>query len=331
MKHIFPARRERRSEEGYLLVWVMFMLAVFTIWLSVAVPRAAKEIQRDRDVETMRRGKQYTRAIQLYYRKFHAYPPNANALVNTNEIRFLRKKYIDPVTRKDDWKPIRYGEAKTQSTGFFGQPIAGAGSAGGSVLAGVGPSGSGGLASSSATGSTTGSSFGGSTFGGSSIFGSGSTQGSNGSSGTTTANGTSGATGTGGATGTSGPTGTSGANGSSDSSSAFGSTTGQTFGGAGIIGFSPASTQTSILILKKKQHYNEWEFVYDLLNDMQTQAGNTGNIGQPASSTTTPVGSSSFGGSSGTGSSTGSSFGSGFGSTPPSPAPGSGTAPQPQQ
>jgi hypothetical protein len=325
MKHTIPARRERRSEEGYLLVWVMFMLAVFTIWLSVAVPRAAKEIQRDRDVETMRRGKQYTRAIQLYYRKFHAYPPNANALVNTNEIRFLRKKYIDPVTRKDDWKPIRFGEAKTQSTGFFGQPIAGAGSAGGSVLAGVGPSGSGGLGGSSATGSTTGSSLGGSTFGGSSIFGSGNTPGSNGSAGTTTANGSAGASGAAGASGT---TGTSSANGSSDSSSAFGSSSGQTFGGAGIIGFSPASTQTSILILKKKQHYNEWEFVYDLLNDKQTQAG--GNMGQPASSTTTPVGSSSFGGSSGTGSSTGSSFGSGFGSTP-SPAPGSGATPQSQQ
>ena len=325
MKHTIPARRERRSEEGYLLVWVMFMLAVFTIWLSVAVPRAAKEIQRDRDVETMRRGKQYTRAIQLYYRKFHAYPPNANALVNTNEIRFLRKKYIDPVTRKDDWKPIRFGEAKTQSTGFFGQPIAGAGSAGGSVLAGVGPSGSGGLGGSSATGSTTGSSLGGSTFGGSSIFGSGNTPGSNGSAGTTTANGSAGASGAAGASGT---TGTSSANGSSDSSSAFGSSSGQTFGGAGIIGFSPASTQTSILILKKKQHYNEWEFVYDLLNDKQTQAG--GNMGQPASSTTTPVGSSSFGGSSGTGSSTGSSFGSGFGSTP-SPAPGSGATRQPQQ
>ena len=325
MKHTIPARRERRSEEGYLLVWVMFMLAVFTIWLSVAVPRAAKEIQRDRDVETMRRGKQYTRAIQLYYRKFHAYPPNANALVNTNEIRFLRKKYIDPVTRKDDWKPIRFGEAKTQSTGFFGQPIAGASSAGGSVLAGVGPSGSGGLGGSSATGTTTGSSLGGSTFGGSSIFGSGNTPGSNGSAGTTTANGSAGASGAAGASGT---TGTSSANGSSDSSSAFGSSSGQTFGGAGIIGFSPASTQTSILILKKKQHYNEWEFVYDLLNDKQTQAG--GNMGQPASSTTTPVGSSSFGGSSGNGSSTGSSFGSGFGSTP-SPAPGSGATRQPQQ
>jgi len=69
--------------------------------------------------------------------------------------------------------------------------------------------------------------------------------------------------------------------------------TGQTFGGAGIVGFSPASAKPSILIYKKKNHYNEWEFVYDPLTDMKTISGNTGNIGQPASSTTTPVGGSS--------------------------------------
>jgi len=41
----------------------------------------AESIQRDREVETMQRGKQYIRAIQLYYKKFHAYPPNMDALI----------------------------------------------------------------------------------------------------------------------------------------------------------------------------------------------------------------------------------------------------------
>jgi type II secretory pathway pseudopilin PulG len=276
MIHMAPTRRVTRSEEGYLLVGVIFLLAIFTIALSVAVPRVAKEIQRDRELETMRRGKQYTRAVQLYYKKFHAYPPNASALVSTNKIRFLRKKYIDPTTGKDDWKPIRFGQAKTQTLGFFGQAIAGAGSAGGSVMAGIGPSGNGGFSSSSTD----------SSLGGSSLSGSG---GSTGSGTFSTGN-------TGSTIGTSGTVSTSGSN-SSGSSSDSGSSN-QTFGGAGIIGFSPAATKTSILIYKKKQHYNEWEFVYDPLLDMKTQAGNTGAIGQPASSTSTPVGSSTFGTSS---------------------------------
>ena len=79
---------------------------------------------------------QYRRAIQLYYRKFHAYPPNVDALVKTNNIRFLRKKYIDPITGKDDWKPIMFGQNKAPTAmGFFGQPLAG------TTIAGIGPSG----------------------------------------------------------------------------------------------------------------------------------------------------------------------------------------------
>jgi type II secretory pathway pseudopilin PulG len=283
----------------------MFLLAVFTIAMSVAVPRIAKEIQLDRERETMERGKQYTRAVQLYYRKFHAFPPNQDALVKTNEIRFLRKKYVDPITGKDDWKPIRFGQAKTQTLGFFGQPIAGAGSAGGSVMAGIGPSGGNGLNGGSSLGGS------GSSIGGTSIFsptnsGTGSTP-STGAPGVSTGTATGAGTGSGSSTGTN--TGL----------------TGQTFGGAGIIGFSPAGTKQSIMIYKKKNHYEEWEFVYDPLTDMRTQSGNTGAIGQPASSTSTPIGGPGFGSGTGGGGVTGTGTGSGSG-------PGTGTAtPTPPQ
>jgi type II secretory pathway pseudopilin PulG len=289
-----PTRRRKPSEEGYILIWVIFLLFIFTLALSVAVPRVAKEIQLDRERETMQRGKQYMRAVQLYYRKFHAYPPNADALVKTNDIRFLRRKYIDPTTGKDDWKPIRFGQAKTQTLGFFGQPIAGAGSAGGSVLAGIGPSGGNGLNGASSIG------------GSGSAFGGGSTLAPTDSGTNPSAPG--------------GAPAAPGAPGSGGSSSDTG-LSGQTFGGAGIIGFEPASPKSSILIYKKKAHYNEWEFVYDPLTDMKTVSGNTGNIGQPAGSTTTPIGGSGFGGSSG------GSFGpgSGTGSNPPSAPP---TSPQ---
>jgi type II secretory pathway pseudopilin PulG len=285
MKSAVPIRR-RSSEEGYILLWVIFLLAVFTISLSVAVPAISKEIERDRERETMERGKQYQRAIQLYYKKFHAYPPNVNALVNTNQIRFLRKKYIDPMTGKDDWKPILFGQAKTQTLGFFGQPLAGAASAGGSVLAGIGPSGGNGFGNSPG--------FGGPGFGASNSS-TNSSIGSSDTSGTPTGSPTDSS---GNQTPGTGGTGSNGASGTSGGSNSTGSS-GQTFGGAGIIGFSPGSPKQSILVFKKKNHFNEWEFVYDPLSDMKTVSGNTGNIGQPASSTTTPVGGSSIGSSTG--------------------------------
>ena len=141
MKPTAIRQTKRPGEEGYILLGAIILLAMFVIALAVAAPKVSKQIQRDREVETMHRGKQYIRAIQLYYRKFHAYPPNIDALEKTQEIRFLRKRYTDPMTGKDDWKPVYFGQNKTpMAMGFFGQPLGGTG---GAVLAGTGPGGTG--------------------------------------------------------------------------------------------------------------------------------------------------------------------------------------------
>jgi hypothetical protein len=278
------------SEEGYVMLIAIFLMALLVISLGIAAPQVAKSIQRDKDLETYHRGLQYRRAVQLYYRKFHAYPPNTDALVKTSDIRFLRKKYVDPITGKVDWKPVLYGQNKVpMAMGFFGQPLAG----GATSIAGIGPSGGNGL------GGSSGSS--GSTImpqGISSIFGGSSTSSTSSSGSTSSPTDTSGASsGSGSTNSTTSSTSTtsSGTNSSGSSSSSTGSDqSGQTFGGGGIVGFSPASPRKSILIYKKKNHYNEWEFTYDPISDMQTMSGgNAGNgagIGQPASSTSTPVG-----------------------------------------
>jgi type II secretory pathway pseudopilin PulG len=256
----------RPSEQGYLMVAVIFMLALLVIAMAVAAPRVRDDIQRDREVETMHRGKQYIRAIRLYYRKFHAYPPNVDALVKTNDIRFLRKKYIDPMTGKDDWKPILFGQNKQPTMfGFFGQPL------GGSTIAGTGPAGGNGLQG--AQGGAFNQPGQPGQPGGSSIFGSDNTQpGSQ----------------TGINTGTGTPGDNPGGTGANGQNTGFGG--GQTFGGAGIIGFSPASPKQSILVYKKMKHYNEWEFVYDpRLEQMMAGGAFGGGLnGQPAG--TTPIG-----------------------------------------
>ncbi len=347
-----PIRGRKPSEDGYMLLVAIFLLALLVLSLAVAAPQMAKSIQRDREVETMHRGKQYARAIQLYYRKFHTYPPSVDALVNTDNIRFLRKKYIDPMTGKDDWKPILFGQNKAPlAMGFFGQPLGGVG---GQPIAGIGPSGTGGMPGASGFGSNTGSSFGssfgsnGSTFGsnGSSFGSNGSTFGSGSGSGSlfgssnagatdsgqTNSNSATGSTGdSSGANSTNGSTGGTDANGNPTSGTTSGSgfmsgQTGQTFGGGGIIGFSPASPKQSILTYKKKSHYNEWEFTYSPLQEMMQQGGgNAGTIGTPVGNgtgTSTP----GFGGSSDTFGGSSNSFGGGsnFPSSPTQPA-------QPQQ
>ena len=283
-----PTRRPQPSEEGYVLVAVICLVAMLTIALAVALPKVSKEIQRDRELETMHRGLQYARGVKLYYKKFGAYPPSVDALVKTNNIRFLRKKYTDPTTGKEDWKPVRFGQNKAPTAmGFFGVPLAG------STIAGTGPSGGNGLAGGSSLGGS--NSFGGNNAAGASSFNQQTAtpdpnaalaQGansSNSSGGNTTGDASTAASTTATATGSTGSTTGTGTG-----------LSGQTFGGAGIIGFSPNSPKQSIMVYKKKNHYNEWEFVYDpLAEQMMMQGGNTGSIGQPASSTTTPVGGSS--------------------------------------
>ncbi len=254
MTRSIPIRRCRPSEEGYTLVAVMFLLVLFTIALAVALPRMIKEIQRDRELETMQRGKQYIRGIRMYYKKFGAYPPTVDALVKpTNNIRFLRKKYADPTTGKEDWKPIRFGQNKAPTAmGFFGQPI------GRTTVAGTGPGASGsGLPGSSSLSQQTPTPD-------ASAQQAQSTDTANPSSGGTDTTGSTTGLGTG--------------------------QSGQTFGGAGIIGFSPNSPKKSIMVYKTKDHYNEWEFVYDPIAEQMMQGGNMGTIGQPASATTTPIG-----------------------------------------
>jgi type II secretory pathway pseudopilin PulG len=276
-----------------MLIAVMFMLAILLIAMSVAVPKISKQIQRDREVETMRRGKQYVRGIKMYYKKFGAYPTSVDALVQTNQIRFLRKKYIDPTTGKDEWKLIHFGQNKVPTAwGFFGTPLGGAGAGGpcGSGLTGLNsptssspPGNSGSTFGSPSSGSGFGSSAGSSNCppdtSSSTTSTNSNAQNSNGQSNTTDPNPANGnpapGTGTGSGTGTGTGTGTG--------------LTGQTFGGGGIIGVTPAGTKQSILVLHKKSHYNEWEFVYDpLAEQMMMQGGNLGNNGLNPSNPNSP-------------------------------------------
>jgi type II secretory pathway pseudopilin PulG len=276
--------RERRSEEGFTLVGLVVAIFLILLVLAVAAPKVAKDLKRDREVEAVHRGNQYVRAVQLYYRKFGHYPGSIEQLEKTNNIRFLRQKYVDPMTGKADWRLIHLGEAKTTVKGFFGAPLtglapglgsaAGLASSGG-IGAGAAGSSAGGVAGSSGLGSS-GSAFGGSSgsafggassgsgFGGASsgsAFGGGSSGsafgGSSSGSAFGSAPGSAGA-GTGAAAGAGSAAGTPGAGSGTDSSSS-----GMPGGGGAIVGFGSAATGPSIIDLNEQITYETWEFIYD--------------------------------------------------------------------
>lgn len=108
-------RRTHRRESGYALIGVIVAVTLMLIALAAVAPAIGTQIKRDREEELVRRGRAYTRAIQLYYRKFQRFPANIEQLENTNNVRFLRKRFPDPITGKDEWRLIHFGQAKPKS------------------------------------------------------------------------------------------------------------------------------------------------------------------------------------------------------------------------
>jgi len=118
-----PQQLEHDGEAGYMLLAVVVMVALVLIALSVAAPVVAKDLRRDKEVESEHRAEQYVRAIRLYYAKTKSYPPSMEALEKTNNIRYLRQKYVDPLTGKSDWRIIHNPQTKTHIP--FGQELSG--------------------------------------------------------------------------------------------------------------------------------------------------------------------------------------------------------------
>src|SRR5882672_5420661 len=135
-------RLPRKSEQGYILIMLMLFVALLAIAATALAPSITFQIRRDREEEMIHRGVQYSRAIKRYVKKTGRYPSRLEDLENTNNIRFLRKRYKDPVTGKD-FKLLHVGEVQMTSTAG----IAGAASlvggangapAGGAALAAAG-------------------------------------------------------------------------------------------------------------------------------------------------------------------------------------------------
>lgn len=294
-----PKPCPRDAEGGFVLLAALFLCVLLLISLAIAAPKMARSIQRDKELETIHRGEQYRRAIQLYYRKFQRYPTSIDQLVETNQIRFLRKRYADPLTGKDDWKPVLFGQAHVRPLGFFGQPLmAAAGMAGVAGMGGMSASmyapvaattdangvpiaptdGSNGTSASAPTSNNPGGIFGNNPatpgFGGSQGSQPGSGPGLFGNNPSSPIGGS--PTSPMGGSPTSpmggGMFGSANANGGSSASS---------MGGVGpIVGFTLPTKKPSLIDYMKQTSYDHWEFNYDpMAEQAQAMAGLTGGAG----------------------------------------------------
>lgn len=103
--------RRRKDEGGFALLFVFALAAAALVMLYLEMPRVAFEHQRDKEALLVDRGEEYVRAIQLYVQKFNKYPQSLEELESTNNMRFLRKRFRDPMTGSDEWRLIHIDAA----------------------------------------------------------------------------------------------------------------------------------------------------------------------------------------------------------------------------
>ena len=124
------------DQRGYILL--MLFVALLAIAAGALAPSIAFRIKRDREEEMIHRGVQYSRAIRNFVKKTGRYPTRLEELENTNNIRFLRKRYKDPITGKD-FKLLHVGEVQlTSAAGIAGAAALGSGAAGMAGVAALG-------------------------------------------------------------------------------------------------------------------------------------------------------------------------------------------------
>ena len=114
--------KRRPSESGYALLLVFAMAAAVAIMLYMELPRLVFESRRITEQELIYRGEQYQRAIQLYVRKFNKYPATIDDLETTSNLRFLRRRYKDPMTDQEEWRLIHIDAAGMYTDSLIHKP-----------------------------------------------------------------------------------------------------------------------------------------------------------------------------------------------------------------
>ena len=245
-----------------MLLVIVMMLAIALISLTAMAPYEVTEIRRDREDELIRRGKAYSRAIKLFYKRFGRYPISLSELQNTQNVHFIRKLYKDPMAPDGQWRLIHYGESKYPPKGFGLSNIPGAQSIGSPI--GSGPAGTPGPTGGAILPGGMGSILGGSSspLGGSSspLGGSSSTLGGSSPSSGNQPN-------------------TGGMTPADQISKPIGLGSGPGVG-APIIGVASTNTSVGIHEVNERKKYNEWEFIYDPRYDIAAQMTVVpGNVG----------------------------------------------------
>jgi hypothetical protein len=257
--------RGNGTERGYLLLVLMLFVAALVIAQLAVAPAIKASLRRDKEEEMVHRGTQYARAVRRYFKAFGRYPVTLEALEDTNHVRFLRRRYKDPFAADGEWQVVHYGDVH-----FNLAAAAGTGSDTASQSQAVnitGVSGAQGFSSSGTQGFSLNlnsrpstSPSGATTTGVLGQDGQWHTMPSTNSQSNSAQN-----------TSGTGTTSTQDASGSGASGDQSGNSSSQSsaprYGGGAIVGVASTSPHESLRVFGDKNHYKDWQFIYNPLFD----------------------------------------------------------------
>jgi len=120
--------KDRHSERGMTLLAVMAVMVVFAIGLLAVAPTVQQEIQREKELESIRRGEEVAEAIRQYveYYRGAKLPNSMDDLLEglpqgTKKRQILRPSAaVDPLSEDGKWRLIK---ADLQSLGGFARRV----------------------------------------------------------------------------------------------------------------------------------------------------------------------------------------------------------------
>lgn len=121
-------RRNRHSERGMTLLAVMAVMVVFAIALLAVAPSVHQEIQREKELESIRRGEEVAEAIRQYIEFYRGarLPSSIDDLLDglpqgTQKRQILRASAaIDPLSEDGRWRLIK---ADVDTLGGFARRV----------------------------------------------------------------------------------------------------------------------------------------------------------------------------------------------------------------
>jgi hypothetical protein len=282
------AQRHHKKQDGYAILLVLFFVTLLLLMTISVAPNILTQGRRQKEIEMIWRGKQYSRAVKLYYRKTGKFPTSMDNLIKptVGNIRFIRQAYKDPVNTKDgEWRLIYVGPSG-QLIGSLKAPqtlqlsgVAGVAGTPGTPAAQVGAQSSG-QGIGQAFGQTFGNPGAASSSAGANTMGQLGGAASSSLSTTASPSNTPPATGTG--TGADTTSTDPSANPSDAANEALLASDPTTVLGGNIIGVGSKVNQRSILVYDKAKNYKQFEFIWDPAKDAITVGGAPGTqIGTP--------------------------------------------------